>query len=117
MARVLVMDDDRSSRFAIAATLRQAGYDMVEAANGLEALQLLIDDPNFAAILSDVQVAPLDGLRLLNEVHRHYPTIPVIIASGRAEQAVQAQQQRAAGCLTKPFSRQQLVKSVTTATG
>ena len=49
-------------------------------------------DTVFAAILSDVQMAKMDGMSLLDNIQLYYPAIAVVIMSDLAEQAVQAQQ-------------------------
>src|SRR5690242_7923659 len=116
MVRVLVVDDDRSSRFAITAILQHAGYETVEADSGLAALDILRHDPNFAGIVSDMPMPKMDGLRLLEQVRRFYPAIPVVIVSGLAGPGVEARARGAAYYLPKPFSQHQLVSAVRLAT-
>jgi DNA-binding NtrC family response regulator len=113
VVRVLIVDDEQPMRFAIAAILREAGYETVEAANGYEALHRLASEPGrIGLVISDLQMPQMDGLRLLEEIKRRYPTLLVMVVSGRAQAAIEAHARGAACCLPKPFSRQQLVAGV-----
>jgi CheY-like chemotaxis protein len=115
MRRVLVVDDEHPSRFAIAAVLRQAGFETVEADSGLAALHILEHDADFAVILSDVQMPRMDGMRLLAELGRRHAVIPVVVISGLARHATEARALGAACYLPKPFSKYQLVETIRTA--
>ena len=112
MARVLIVDDDLSLRFAVVLILKQAGYETVEAANGLDALHILKQDAGFDVILSDVQMDQMNGIRLLEELGKDYPHIPAVMLSVYSEWSVEAAEKGAASYLPKPFSRQQLVATV-----
>src|SRR5690349_6917646 len=110
MVRVLIVDDEWSSRFVIAAILRKAGYETVEAANGHEALHLLASETDsIGLVISDMHMPEMDGLRLLEEIKRRYPSIVVVIVSGHAQAAIEARARGAVSYLPKPFSRRQLV--------
>jgi len=114
MPRILVVEDDASSRNLIARILQRLGYDTAEAENGLTALDILEQDNSFDLILSDVRMAPVDGLNLLIEVKRLYPHIPVLLTSvhGRPEWIAQALEEGASGFLPKPFVKNQLAEAV-----
>jgi two-component system, cell cycle sensor histidine kinase and response regulator CckA len=113
MVRVLIVDDEQSSRFVIAAILRKAGYETVEVRNGYEALHLLASESDsIALVISDIHIPQMDGLRLLEEIKRRYPTLLVMIVSGRAQSAIEARARGAVSYLPKPFSRHQLLSVV-----
>ena len=112
MARVLIVDDDLSLRFAVVLILKQAGYETVEAANGLDALHILKRDASFDVILSDVQMDQMNGIRLLEELGKDYPHIPAVMLSVFSEWSAEAAEKGAVSYLPKPFSRQQLVTTV-----
>ncbi len=112
MARVLVVDDDYTLRFVMVEILRQAGYHPVEAEDGLGALDALNEDPDFEAVLSDVHMPHMDGIRLLEELRIEYPDIPVIMLTVNPTLNTEAANKGAFGCLPKPFSRQQLLDAV-----
>jgi CheY-like chemotaxis protein len=112
LARVLIVDDDRSLRFAVAVILKQEGYQTVEAENGLDALRVLKQDAGFDLILSDVQMSQMNGIRLLEELRKDYPHIPVVMLSVYKEWRVETAAKGEVSYLPKPFSRQQLVAAV-----
>ncbi|MCC7450438.1 MAG: response regulator [Anaerolineae bacterium] len=112
MARILLVEDDPSLRLLMVNMLRQANHDVVEAANGLEALTILKHDTAFSLMISDVMMPYVDGVRLVETVHRTNPTLPVIMVSAHAGRAIEARQQGAVSYLPKPFSRQQLTATV-----
>jgi CheY-like chemotaxis protein len=115
MQRVLVVDNEPPMRFAIAATLQQAGYETVEADNGLTALNILARDTNFAVIISDIQMPHMDGLQLLEQLQRHYIAIPVILVSALAPRAIGPRARAAVTYLRKTFNKHQLLDVVRTA--
>jgi CheY-like chemotaxis protein len=112
--RILVVEDDRNSRFLITQILRRIGYEVAEAVDGLDALRVLHDDHQFDLIMSDVRMEKLDGLSLLRKLKEIYPTIPVMILSvhTKADWVSEALRRGANGCLQKPFSKDQLVEAV-----
>jgi CheY-like chemotaxis protein len=112
LARALVVDDDQTLRFAIAEILRQAGHFPVEAENGLRALEILRQAPDFDVILSDIQMPHLDGFGLLDELGTSYPSIPVIMLSIKPGWDAEVIRKGAIACLPKPFGRQQLLDAV-----
>jgi CheY-like chemotaxis protein len=117
LARALVVDDDRTLRFVMTEILRQADYKPVEAENGLDALEILRNDPNFDVILSDVQMPTMDGIQLLQELQKAYPDIPVIMLSVNPKWSAEIAERGAVACLPKPFSRRQLLDTLHTTTG
>lgn len=106
---VLIVDDEAAIRRLLAATLRRAGYDPVEASNAREALSLLaIAGP--AAVLLDLGLPDRDGLELIAPLRRD-GTIPVIILSARdaVQEKVDALDLGADDYVTKPFDTEELL--------
>ena len=103
-ARVLIVEDDVSLREALSDTLRSAGYAVCSAADGESALAVL-ERERIDVVLSDVQMAPLDGHALLKAVKQAHPALPVILitAYGTIQKAVAAMHDGAADYLVKPF--------------
>jgi two-component system, OmpR family, response regulator len=79
-ASVLVVEDEPLGRNIISRILRGDGYEVIEAADGAEAKELL-EDRSFDLIISDVVMPNLDGLKLLDHIRRVSRT-PVILMSG-----------------------------------
>lgn len=111
MTRVLVVDDDVAQQFLIGVVLKRAGYEAVEALNGLDALDILRRDSRFDIILTDLLMPSMDGARFMKEVQRLYPGLPVVVmtAHGGFEWIIDARKHGAISCINKPFIGPQLV--------
>lgn len=106
---VLVIDDLLPNRVLLGKVLKNAGYGVIEAASGTEALELLRDrrlSPDL--VVTDIEMPGLDGIALVDQLrHLDLPVarVPVIAASGNADETMR-REALAAGCdafLTKPF--------------
>jgi CheY-like chemotaxis protein/anti-sigma regulatory factor (Ser/Thr protein kinase) len=99
MTTVLVVNDLAADRLLAGALVKEEpGWQVVFASDGREALAVLRDSvPDL--ILTDLQMPEVNGLELLEAVHRDYPCVPVILmtAHGSEERAVSALQKGAAG--------------------
>jgi signal transduction histidine kinase/DNA-binding NarL/FixJ family response regulator len=78
--RMLVVDDDAASRDYLLEMLAAADINVIAAANGIEALQLLREQ-QVDAILTDQNMPQMDGWELLHSVRTHYPALPVVLCS------------------------------------
>jgi CheY-like chemotaxis protein len=114
MPRILVVEDDESSRSLIARILQRLDYETLEATNGLTALNILEADSAFDLIITDVRMSPVDGMNLLDQVKQLYHHIPVLMISvhGRPEWISEAQDKGASGFLLKPFVKSELAEAV-----
>ena len=108
--RLLVVDDEEPQRTMLASILGRAGFDVVTAADGAEALERL-DGAAFDLLLTDQRMPRIDGLELLEQARRLQPRTPVVLmtAHGTVSTAVQAMKRGAADYLTKPFDRDELL--------
>jgi CheY-like chemotaxis protein len=114
---VLVVDDDAPLRALCRAALGEAGFRVLEAADGAEALELIARDrPDL--ILLDVMMPRLSGWAVAAELLAEPATgeIPIVFISGRREAAdrLRAQELRASGYVTKPFDADGLAATVST---
>ncbi len=113
VAKVLLVEDDRALREALADTLQLGGlaYRAVDCAES--ALQALTQEP-FSLVVSDVNMPGMDGHQLLALVRQRYPQLPVLLmtAFGAVERAVDAMRQGAADYLVKPFEPKTLLDLV-----
>jgi DNA-binding NtrC family response regulator len=102
--RVLVVEDEFLIRLLVCDELREAGYHVIEAIDGDEALSFLQHPIQLDLILSDVRMpGSIDGLGLLTYVKANLPALPVILMSGHLERGL-AMSSGAAEFLAKPFS-------------
>jgi two-component system, NtrC family, response regulator AlgB len=114
LANILVIDDDRNIRRTIAATLSGGGHRAIEADSGESALaQCAAAEVDLA--VCDVRMAGMDGFKLLEELKRRTPSLPVVMmtAFGTISDAVRAMRLGAYDYLPKPFSADQLRQIVT----
>ena len=110
---VLIVEDDHDLREAIEATLELAGYPVISARDGTEALALLKQE-KVGLVVSDVNMKPMDGYTLLKEIGTAFPGIPVVLmtAFGDVEKAVGAMRSGACDYLLKPFEPSSLIEYV-----
>ena len=112
-AVVLVVDDERAHRLMLRAHLEDAGYEVVEAGDGLEALEKAGAQP-VDLVLMDLVMPRMDGLAALARLKADHPGLPVmmITAHGSIRNAVDALQAGADDYLTKPVDADEvLIKS------
>jgi len=111
-ARILLVDDDPEVREAMVGMLEELGYQVDEVSSADAALARLAGEPRPAidVLLSDV-VMPgrLDGVGLADEVHRLYPKIHILLATGSTTRLSPESRYRV---LTKPFSHQALAETL-----
>jgi CheY-like chemotaxis protein len=81
MARILLVDDDANVRSVFARMLRQVGFDIVEAPDGLEAIRCL-HASDFDAVVTDNLMPRMGGLELLSLARNEFPHLPFVVMSG-----------------------------------
>lgn len=115
---VLVVDDMLPNRALLGKVLKSAGYAVLEATNGIEALELLRDSPLVPdLIVTDIEMPMMDGIALVERIRSLDPPVsgvPIIAASGNADDRMRGEA-IAAGCdlfLTKPFDLMVLCREI-----
>ena len=117
MKRILLVDDVPAVRFSIRAALEAAGYQVLEAPDGKEALALL-DSQTVDLIVTDLWMPNLDGVELLKRLRAANANVRVIAISGggtrkpSAVSAALAQTWGADAVLYKPFDNDDLVTEI-----
>ncbi len=111
--RVLVVDDDASLRFTLEAVLGDAGLTVESCASGTSALQAF-EARGADAILTDLAMAEMDGLQVLERLRVQDPSVPILMltAHGSERIAVAAMKAGAYDYLPKPFDPEELVLAV-----
>ncbi|AOE64578.1 sigma-54 dependent transcriptional regulator [Pseudomonas corrugata] len=111
--KVLLVEDDRALREALADTLVLAGHDYVAVGSAEDAL-LAVGRDTFSLVVSDVNMPGMDGHQLLGLLRARQPQLPVLLmtAHGAVERAVDAMRQGAADYLVKPFEPKALLDLV-----
>ncbi|QRK86805.1 sigma-54-dependent Fis family transcriptional regulator [Pseudomonas granadensis] len=111
--KVLLVEDDRSLREALADTLLLAGHDYRAVGCAEDALTAVAHEA-FSLVVSDVNMPGMDGHQLLALLRARQPQLPVLLmtAHGAVERAVDAMRQGAADYLVKPFEPKALLDLV-----
>jgi DNA-binding NtrC family response regulator len=85
MARVLIIDDEEHVRQAVSFVLQQGGYEVIEAADGEEAIAMVQSYPSgfsAQAIICDIHLPKVNGHDLIAFIRQKLPTVPVIVLTG-----------------------------------
>src|SRR6266403_2603499 len=111
--RILVVDDEEPIREIVSSMLAFANYQCRQAASGLEALALLDSGEQFELMLSDLMMADLDGIGLLERTKERYPDMPVVMVTAVHDisVALAAIRNGAYDYLLKPFEREALLNT------
>ena len=111
MGKALVVDDSRAVRMILAKTLRELGYEVREAANGREALDVIEAEKNAVAlVLADWNMPEINGLELLKRLRQNpeLSSLVVVMVTTETEldQMVAALEAGANEYVMKPFTRE-----------
>jgi putative nucleotidyltransferase with HDIG domain len=112
--RILVVDDEETIREIVSSMLAGAHFQTRQAASGVEALSILESGDEFDLVLSDLMMAEMDGIALLERAKERYPDMPVVMVTAvhDIQVALQALRNGAYDYLLKPFEREQLLATV-----
>jgi DNA-binding NtrC family response regulator len=108
--RILIVDDDESTRRLLSLLLTALGHEVACAESGEQALRRLEETPRPELVLLDLILPGIGGLEVLDRVRQSNPSLPVIVLSteGRLKTVVDAVKRGASDYLTKPFGEQEL---------
>lgn len=111
--RVLIVDDEKNIVGSLQDILKDEGYEINTAEDGLDALEMVQNDPP-DLILLDIWIPGMDGIEVLRTIKTYYPEIEVLVMSGHGtiDTAVKATKLGAYDFIEKPFSLDQIVRSV-----
>lgn len=115
-ATILVVDDSLTTRQTLALTLKKAGYRIIQAGDGREALDKLKQESGIDAIFSDVEMPRMNGFEFLSQCRQDptYADIPIIMLTSRSGEKHRslAKLLKATAYLTKPYLEQDLLKTL-----
>jgi len=113
--RVLAVDDSPTIREMVAETLKSADYEVLEAENGLEALELLREQ-HVDLIISDLNMIVMDGFEFVTKVRENpnFEFTPILFLTTEASEDMKqiGREIGATGWLLKPFDPMNLIKVV-----
>lgn len=115
MTSVLAVDDSASMRLMLASTLRNAGYDVVEAVDGIDALEKL-QGRSVDVVLTDHNMPRMDGVELTRALRGQdkYLRLPILILTTDSDERTKqaGREAGATGWLAKPFDPARLVATI-----
>ncbi|MBH8572738.1 hybrid sensor histidine kinase/response regulator [Nostocaceae cyanobacterium CENA369] len=113
---VLIVDDAISLRQTLCLTLQKAGYQVIQAQNGIEALEQLQQHPEIQIVISDLEMPRMNGFELLSNLRQNpdFIKIPVIILTSRSADKHRqlAQELGVQAYLTKPYLEHEFLSTV-----
>ncbi len=112
--RILIVDDEEALCEIISSILSSEGYECSVASNGVEALAVLNGGEEFALLISNLMMAEMDGLVLLERTRDRFPDMPFVMETAVHDTSViaKAYQEGAYDYVLKPFTREGLVAAV-----
>ncbi|GAB6090694.1 response regulator [Spirochaeta dissipatitropha] len=113
--KILVVDDSAAIRQSVSFILKEAGYEVVECEDGLDALSK-IDTDSFSLVITDVNMPNMDGIALTARIREHveHKFTPILVLTTEAQSA-KMQEGKAAGAtgwIVKPFDSDKLMSVV-----
>ena len=115
MASILAVDDSASMRQMVSFALKSAGHDVVEAADGEQALALA-KTRKVNLVITDVNMPKMDGITLIRELRSlpDYRFTPILMLTTESapEKKQQGKEAGATGWLVKPFNPDQLIATI-----
>ncbi len=112
MATILAVDDSPSMREMVAFTLERAGFDVIQAGDGVEALALA-EKENVNLVLTDINMPNMDGITLIRHLRElpayKFTPILTLTTEGGREKKAEGKSAGATGWIVKPFDPDTLV--------
>tara|TARA_R110002073_G_C9467171_1_gene579114 strand:+ start:2321 stop:2689 length:369 start_codon:yes stop_codon:yes gene_type:complete len=113
---ILAVDDSASIRQMVAFTLRGAGYEVIEAVDGQDALDKADGNHDVSLVLTDINMPRMDGLKLLELLRKltHYKAVPILMLTTESGDAIKMQGRKAGatGWMVKPFDPKRLLEVI-----
>lgn len=111
--RVLIVDDEPDVRKAVRLTLEKAGYDILEAENGEQAINVINSGENrlmLDAVICDIRMPKINGVDAITYLRTAYPHVPVVVLTGfpNTEMAVSFMRDGVVDYLVKPVTGDRL---------
>ncbi len=109
--RILVVDDDDTTRRFLMSRLEMCGYEVEGVQDGLQALNTL-PQGNFNGMVLDLFMPIINGLEVLKHLKESHLSLPVIVTTAHPEYTEQVLAEGAKECLIKPFEADELKRAV-----
>ena len=113
---ILIVDDSASIRALLNMNLTEAGFNVLEADDGKDALKYFNGDHNIDLLLTDLHMPNMNGLELIKEVRKkeefRYMPILFLTTETKPELKKEAKSAGATGWITKPFDKEKLLNVI-----
>jgi two-component system chemotaxis response regulator CheY len=113
---ILTVDDSRTMREMLKATLLGAGFEVVQAEDGVHGLEVLEATSMPDVILTDINMPRMDGFGFIEGVRRdqRYRAVPILVLTteGEPEKKDRARRAGATGWIVKPFDPEKLINAI-----
>lgn len=116
MKKILVVDDSATLRASVNYTLKEAGFETINAVNGVDGLeklnQAMKSGEQIGMIISDINMPVMDGITFIHEVKKtpfKFTPILVLTTESQEEMKMRGKKAGASGWLVKPFKPAQLI--------
>lgn len=115
MKKILAVDDSASMRQMVSFTLKKAGFEVIEAKDGVEALEY-ITQTSFDLVITDVNMPNMDGITLISNIREldNYRFVPILMLTTESglEKKSAGKAAGATGWIVKPFNPDQLLATI-----
>jgi two-component system chemotaxis response regulator CheY len=112
---VLIVDDSASMRQLVSFALRDAGYDVIDAINGKDAMNKL-NGTKIEMVITDLNMPEMDGIEFIKQVRNNpgYKFTPIVMLTTESQESrkQEGKQAGASGWIVKPFTPEQLIDIV-----
>lgn len=109
---ILTVDDSSSVRQMVGFTLREAGYDVIEAVDGKDALNKM-NGKSINLVITDLNMPNMDGIELIKNIRKSpaFKFIPILMLTTESQEnkKMEGKQAGATGWIVKPFKQEQLL--------
>jgi two-component system chemotaxis response regulator CheY len=113
--KVLVVDDSRIVRQQVGIALKDAGYEVIEAEDGLDGLSKIRANTDVAMVICDVNMPKMNGIEMVEAVkqgpHKDLPIL-MLATEGQPELIQRAEKAGAKGWIVKPFKLELLIEAI-----
>jgi two-component system chemotaxis response regulator CheY len=114
--RVLTIDDSKTMRDMLMLTLAEAGFDVVQAVDGQDGLDVLAKERPFDVVITDINMPRMDGYEVIRRMRKtdDYKATPILVLTTESEVEKRsiAREAGATGWMVKPFDPERLVETV-----
>ncbi len=113
MPKILIVDDSATVRQQISLTLSSAGFEVIEAQDGLAGAETIESRTDLSLVICDVNMPRMNGLEMIERIHAGgtRPNLPIVMLTTEGQPALikRAKEAGAKGWIVKPFKAEQLI--------